>query len=235
MPLTKRSLTRAEMAEHLARAKQLRAAGLDIEIPEEWQENSCVLDIVVAGGCASLVCDSLTGGVHYAVGVRLVARLRVTLVDFRLTTEWDDQIVLHSFVGQTPLCRLGRLEYLRSEVLNQRIENSLRFHYRGQMVEGMILASGLKPIPEAHRTGAIVPFRLTFTDSLGHEIGVEAELFVDRTAKRQKVPVHPSSRLFGPAEIPEVIEVVVSEVPRAAAGPDLDVDLSRNVRERRRG
>ena len=71
--------------------------------------------------------------------------------------------MLESFEEGSPICELGSLEYPRSQVLNDRIENSLRFHYRGQMIEGMILASGLKRIPEAYRTGAIAPFQITFT------------------------------------------------------------------------
>jgi hypothetical protein len=57
MPFIKRSLTRAEDAVYLGRAEQLRASGVDIEIPEERRADACALDIVVARPPASLVCD----------------------------------------------------------------------------------------------------------------------------------------------------------------------------------
>jgi hypothetical protein len=46
--------------------RQLQAEGIDIEIPEEWQENSRALDIVLAGSAESTVFESATSGVLYA-------------------------------------------------------------------------------------------------------------------------------------------------------------------------
>jgi hypothetical protein len=42
--------------------------------------------------------------------------------------------VLESFDERSLVCKLEGLEYPRSEVLNQRIDNSLRFYCRGQMI-----------------------------------------------------------------------------------------------------
>ena len=207
MPIIKRSLTRAEMASHLARANQLRAMGVDIEMPEEWQQNSCPIGVVVGGVPASVVFEVPSGLVGYVVWLRLVARSRVTLIDCRLTAHWDDAITLETFDERSPICRFSGLEYPRSEVLNARLENSLRFHYRGQMVEDMILASGLKRIPDSYRTGMIAPLQITFIDSLEHETSVEANLYVDRTAKRKNTALRPrSSGLYAPLENPAASE-----------------------------
>ena len=90
------------------------------------------------------------------------------------------------------------------------------FHYRGQMVDGVILASGLEPVPDEYRTGAIVPFQLTFTDSLEHEIGVGAELYVDRAAKHKIAAVRPRSNgLFGPGKNQQPSEIAVNEYSTA--------------------
>ena len=65
------------------------------------------MDISVAGGLGSLVSESSHGGVHYAVWVRLVARYACRLLGCRITTRWDDQIVLNSFDERASLCKLG--------------------------------------------------------------------------------------------------------------------------------
>lgn len=211
MPLRKYRLSRTEQGTYLAAAQELVAFGLDVEISQKWLEASRTLDIAVADGLPSLACESPSGVLAYAVCVRLVARSRVTLVDCQIATKWDDQILLESFDARTLVCRSGSLEYPRSEILNERIEKSLRFHYRGQMVEGMILASGLKPVPNMYPPGTAVPYQLTFTDSLGNEMGVEAKIFVERTAKRKNAAVRTKNGtgLHGPQKTPESSDVVV--------------------------
>jgi hypothetical protein len=199
MTIRKLRLNRAEQARDFMILRQLQAEGLDLEIPEP--ENSRAVDITVAGGAASSVFDSSRGS-FYAIPVRLVAERPDTLIDCRIRTEWDNHIVLRSFDDYLPFCRLGSLDYPRAEVLNHRIENGLRFDRRGDWFEGMILANGLRPIPEKYLNGAIVPFQLTFEDLFGEEMSEDAKLFVDRTAK----PVRPAGRgtgLYGPSRSSE--------------------------------
>ncbi len=222
MPIMRRNLTRADRAEHLARAKRMRADGVDIQIRTEWLESSRPLDIVVAGPPASLVCDLPSARVGYVILVRLVARWRVSLLDCQITTEYDDQIVLESFDERTPLCRFGWLEYPRNQVLNQRLERSLRFHGRNQMVEGVILASGLKPVPELYHHNTFLPFELTFWDQSENEIRHESTLFVDRTCRPKRTVVRPKSSLCGPPKTHENEPVVacgssVRAIPRLDA------------------
>jgi hypothetical protein len=196
MPIPKRRLNRAEQARYLTRLRELKADGHDFEIPEELLENSRAVDITVAGGPVSSVFES-SRGTFYAIGVRLVAERPDTLMDCRVSTDWDDHIVLRSFDEERPVCRLGPLSYSRDEVLNQRIQNALRFDRRGDWFEGMILANGLRPIPEKYLDGAIVPFQLTFEDVFGAEISETAKLFVDRTEK-QRPAEQRGTGLYGP-------------------------------------
>jgi hypothetical protein len=184
VPNRKVRLNRAEQARYLKTLRELQADGHDFEIPEELLENSRAVDITVAGGPASSAFES-SRGTFYAIGVRLVAERPDTLMDCRIRTDWDDHIVLRSFDEARPVCRLGPLSYSRAEVLNQRIENALRFDRRGDWFEGMILANGLRPIPEKYLDGAIVPFQLTFEDVFGEEISETAKLFVARTEKQR--------------------------------------------------
>lgn len=86
-----------------------------------------------------------------------------------------------------------------------RIMNTLKFHHHGYMVEGMILFAG-RPIPEWYCHAMTVPFTLIFLDQNENEIRVEAELFVDRTWKRQDKVARRKSTLRGPVEIRETSE-----------------------------
>ena len=130
MPTIKRSLTRPEKLDHLARAKQMRAEGVDLQIREEWLEaahslemkaagvdveiphrrleKSRSLDIFVAGGPVSFIFDMPGGGAAFAIWVRLVARRLVILLDWAMTTAWDDQIAPQYFDDRIELWRLGQ-------------------------------------------------------------------------------------------------------------------------------
>ena len=138
MPTRRRTLTQAERTEDLVRAEQLRASGVDIEILQECRERNRILDVIVAPPMVSTVFEFRTGGIGYVPFVRLEARAGLTITDVDITTKWDDQIVLESFLDG-PIYRLGTAEYWPSEILNQRIENGLRLS-RGEVVEGYILS-----------------------------------------------------------------------------------------------
>src|SRR6266481_5751772 len=59
----------------------------------------------------------------------------------------------------------------------------LKFHRCGHMIEGVILATGLEPIPKEYVQAMTVPVKLTFEDQFGNEISAEKELSVDRSTK----------------------------------------------------
>src|SRR5580704_8911406 len=127
MPFMRRILSQAEGTEHLRRAEQLRASGVEIDIPKEWVENSRALDIVLAGPAENIVFETPNGGFVYAVLARWVAvRSGLIVVDWNLNTDYDDQIVPCSDSDRGTVYRLGRHEYRRCEVLNERIEAGLR-------------------------------------------------------------------------------------------------------------
>jgi hypothetical protein len=178
MPIKKFRLSRAEQAEYRAAAQQLRAQGLIPKI-SEWLESSPPLDILTRD-MSSVVSELPSGTVYYAIWVQLVARQAgLILVDCQITTSWDDQIILGSDEVNF-LCSPGGPAYSSDGVLNERIENSLRFHRCGDMVRGTIFFWGLRPIPDAYRTNAIVPFEMTFTDSLGNQLATEGAVHVNR-------------------------------------------------------
>ena len=97
MPTIKRCLTRGEKLANLARAKRMRAGGIDLQIREEWEEAARSLDIVVGEDFAAMVFDLPGRSAGYAIRIRLVARWCVALTDCRLATDWDDEIGLVGF------------------------------------------------------------------------------------------------------------------------------------------
>ena len=165
----------------------------------------------MAGGCATFAFDLTAGRAAYVISVRLVGRTLGALLDCRLTTSWDDHIVLTSFDdGGDSMCRLGLVEYPRDQVLNLRMQNSLRFQ-RGQMIEGVILATGVNPIPEAYRHGQIVPITLTVLDENENQIRETADLFVDRLWKPKPKSARRTTGLFDRGRIVPTQEPVTSQ------------------------
>jgi hypothetical protein len=61
MPVCRHKLTPAERTARLCLAEQLRASGVEIEISEEWRENSRSVDIVVGGPAESTVIEFASG------------------------------------------------------------------------------------------------------------------------------------------------------------------------------
>jgi hypothetical protein len=105
------------------------------------------------------------------------------LVDFQMTVPWDDLIAFSDVPEYKGLCRFGSKNYTPKAVLNSRIYDFLRFHRRGDVVEGWILSCGLERIPPEYRTHTMVPCRLSFTDSLGQEFAEPTVLSVVRSSK----------------------------------------------------
>lgn len=190
-------LSRAKEAEHAYYLREMQSEGLDLEIPEEWEERARVLDIVVAGPAESTVFETTTGGVAYAVRIRAVAvRSGVILAAWGLSTDYDHQIEPESFDEGSSVCRLGGQEFSPREVLNSRIEKNLVLR-RGQVVEGWLLATGITPIPAGYRNFSVVPFQLTFWDQLGNEFQTPGNLSVLRTAQRHRTNRRRGTGLYG--------------------------------------
>jgi len=212
MSICKPRLSRAKEAEHRDYLWKLQAEGIDVEIPEEWQEHSRALDIVVGGPTENMVFESATGGIHYAVLVRLVVeRSGKIWTDWSLSTDYDDQIVPESFDDRDRVWKLGGREYSQSEVLNLRIERNLVLG-RGRIIEGCLLATGLGPLPAHYSNFAAVPFRLSLWDQFGNEIGAEeGTLSVFRKAQQSNASVGKGSGLYGPDATGERTEPPVGE------------------------
>ena len=205
-------LSRSEEAEYRRCLREMRAEGIDVNSPDDSPEHVPALDITVVGGLVSLIFNLPSGLAGYAIWLRLVARRSgLILSDCEITTKSDDQIVLECFDLGGPDCRFGQCWYHKSEVLNDRFP--LIFHRRGQMVEGVILATGLKPIPKEYVQGMTVPFQLTVWDQFRNEINVESKLSVDRSTTPRPKLVRSQISLRDSVSIPETREPLGREDP----------------------
>jgi len=205
MPHRKARLTRTEQIEYRSAAQQLHAQGLIAKLPE-WLESTPSVDIQI-NHMTSEVSELPSGQAYYAVWVHLVARQPgLILEDCRITTSWDDQIVLASDEAKS-LCGPEGAVYMPHGVLNEALENALRFHRRGDLVRGTILAWGLRRIPDVYRTDSTVPLELTFTDSLGIPFAVQGAAHVTRCPESTKGMRRPKESLFDGICQPTIAEI----------------------------
>src|ERR1700674_5752764 len=95
MPVKRTRLTRQQQATYLARAQELQAASLDCGIPDEWQENSRSLDILVAPREGNLLSELSSGVTACAIYVELVSlRSNLILENSRIASEWDSELIV---------------------------------------------------------------------------------------------------------------------------------------------
>jgi hypothetical protein len=229
MPIRVRRLSRREEAEYRRCLREMQAEGIDVGTPNQAPEHASALDIMVVGGLASLIFNLPGGLAGYAIWLRLVARKSgLILPEYEIATKFDGQIVPECFDPGGPVCRLGQCQYLKSEVLNDRFP--LRFHQRGHLIEGVILATGLEPIPKEYIQGMTVPIKLTFWDQFRNEFGVGLKLSVDRSTTPRPRWVRPQSSLYDSGEIPEPREPFGRDPGVPAAPGDTPIAKTREHR-----
>jgi hypothetical protein len=157
-------------------------------------ENSRVLEIVLPEG-QSIVFETPTGRVSYAILLRMVVLSPVTLTDWDLLTKYDTQIIPESLDERSDTYQVGGRKYLAREVLNQRIESGLALS-RGQVVEGWLLGNGLRRLP-IEQNNFPLAFDLVFVDQFGNEYRKDGDLLVSRSAKRYRLAGPPGRTLDG--------------------------------------
>jgi hypothetical protein len=205
MAILKARLNGVERTQYLASAKKLQVAGFDVVIPQEWKDES----VYVSTKCrlGSVVCDVENGGVAYAIWVRVVARHpRVILIECRIKTDWDTPVLVtrRNWCGQ----KFGGLDYPTAEVLNEQVEGGLRLRCRGDIAQGLILASGRKPIPDNYRSLTRTRLELTFVDQFDEEITKEGELVVVRSMSPETEDASAKMGPYEPRENPQPSAII---------------------------
>lgn len=177
--------------------RELQAEGIGVDIPDEWLDRACPLDINVAPPPISMAFDWPTGGAGYAVRVRLLSRRQCMLEDCALAVPWDERIIIQAVDECRKLCNFGSIVFSLDEVLNHRIEKTLRFPRAGHVVEGVILGRGVARIPEKYGSCAPAPFTLTLYDQFGEELTQQGHLSVEHSRKSMKAITTEKHTLFG--------------------------------------
>lgn len=193
MPVRKARLSRAEGARHLAALQELQAAGREVTIPEESLENSDALDIVLAPRHENILRELPNGRTCYAIFARQLSRRGgLILESFEIASEWDSDLIIPLRAEEKKPYRFARaFDFPWHEVLNHRIENGLRFHHRGDLAEGWLLAIGYRPIPDKYRNWMAVTLDITFTDQFGDSHCARAEASLERSARRVDLTARP--------------------------------------------
>jgi hypothetical protein len=199
MPIRIHRLSKMEEAEYRRCLRDMRAEGIDVDIPDRWQE-PCPLKIT-QGRQQGTVCDLGGGNAGYAIWVRIVSQCRVIVPEYEITSEWDEVSIELPYLKETHgRYKFGPLDYAVTEVLNDQLERGLRFNFRGDMVEGVIIAYGCEAIPETYH-GA-VSVRVTLMDTLERTVRTEIKLLVgERVSKRDQSPVRPGGGLYIPDDL----------------------------------
>ncbi len=225
MPIYKPQLTRSEQARYLKVALELAAAGVKLDIPDEWRENERFLRITIAGSPESLITQLSPSKVLYVFRVRLLAERSGTVQGFEVETCWD-QGVFPCYPEGRPPYRFGPgLDFDFDEVLNHRIESLLRFR-RGDVREGLLLAMGYKPIPEEYGPGRPAPLNIVLFDQFSQQHAESGEFLVERSARTTRSAARPRTSLFAPEDTPEVKERVTGK-----AGRPPESSVSRSFRQ----
>jgi hypothetical protein len=195
-------VTRAQERVHLRNLRMMMAEGLQLNIPDEWLEHSRLLDVVIAPPSHNQVVERASGGLNYEVWVRLCSRSRCMVEYAELTVPWDDQIILDSPDEKDIVRRFGPLRRPFQEVLNLRIENTLKFARPGEVVEGVILATGMSRLPDSYSNGQLVPFTLSLYDQYGDALVEKGHALVQRAVSRALATEAASEDLFGNLRLP---------------------------------
>jgi hypothetical protein len=210
MPVRQARLSREKQAIYVASLRQLQEEGRDVEIPEEWEENGERHSIDIVLSSHSVVFETACGGIKFAVQMRITAlRSGLTCVDCDISTAWDDQIVAESDECDR-IYRLDRQEYRPHEVLNQKIENNLKLR-RGEIVEGWILAGGLRPVPAEYGDHSTVPFEVKLFDQFETEYSAIGTLTVLRNLRQQVTHVGRGRGLYDRGAVGQPTELSISE------------------------
>jgi hypothetical protein len=205
---------REQRARSYARLRQLQAEGIDVDLPDSCQEICPVLITPVHQ--PGIVCDLDGSNTGYAIQLRIAAQTRVILTAYEISSEWDEESIELPFLReQGGRYKFGPLDYGVSEVLNDRLEKGLRFNFRGDMVEGVILAYGCETLPDKYPSFAPAPVCVTLIDSLGRSVQKELQLLVE-----ERTPTRRQSAACAHVHAVAYLPGLISELPVSDTGDD---------------
>lgn len=194
---------------NLKLARQIRAAGILIDIPEDGPDAPSVpLDGVLirqTGAVFDSAAFDLAGGAGFMLSLVITINLPCFAISsFDLEVPWGDTVRFLEdplqVDGTSEVYRFGgrdQLEFHREEVLNH-YADVRRILPRGSSVTGLLLAIGHQGIPDDFRHGAYIPAFVTVYDQYSFKHRSPISLWADRSAKRRPTanPKAKRKRLF---------------------------------------
>jgi hypothetical protein len=216
MSVTRSGLTKAEIIENVARAREMQALGSQICIPQEWlrvaeecEQPKAKLEILQVGAIHdSRIFELDSGRAGYMIDLRLTNHTsRPMYVDVELRLPWHDEMfdwlmateIPSHFRGKDGSYRAYRfpgrhaLEFPCEEVLNHRLAEGGCLPIK-RPVRGLLLASGgLLPADLKHGQG--LDGTLALIDSDHNEYIQTIKLWTERLELRPSVMVRRRTRL----------------------------------------
>jgi len=188
MPRRRWNIPNRELLEYRKIAERMRAAGADLDpstlrtMETPWISLKCFRPAssvrVMPGGCVFVI---------YLTIVALVSK--VVLQDFRvMSPDW----ALNPYVLTDPsVCKssaqfyllLDRNRFHRDEVLNHRVDQA-GILSRGEVLEGVLLADSLGPVPEHYETGSRIRVCLSISNVFDEIQELTVDLLVERVRTR---------------------------------------------------
>src|SRR5579862_1152157 len=205
MLTTKHRLSRTEQIEDFETLRELKAEGVDVG---DLDDDTIPIDIQVGSSIENTVWQTHKSSVaRYACYVHLTAvTTNLAISDCKITSEFDQDIFLQTDFSKKLVFEFHGHHFHPSTILNQRLDG-LRFNYRGQVIEGWLLASGIRPIPRELPDKRFAWVHLTFSDSLGRALQTKAPLSVLRSTRSPKAIAKPGKGLCaGPPPEPSPAE-----------------------------
>lgn len=173
----KKNLSKAR--KYLNLLRELKADRVDVDIPEELAERVRPLDVSVAPPPVSVACQLASGRLAYVIGVQLCSRQRCLIEYCDIAVPWGDDIVLEEVDLRHSTWPLESFAFTSAEFMNQMLQKGLCFRRPGDLVRGLLLASGTSPVPPKYAGGMPFPVTVTFSDLYGETSGAQTRIFLD--------------------------------------------------------
>jgi len=197
MPRLRWTLTHREQAEYKRILERLRAAGADVDLSTLEATDKPWLSLKCCPEGSSV--RTMPAACVFVIYIRIVALApKVVLQDFDVSSpDWP----LNAYMLGDPSVRrssdqfyllLDRTKMYRDEVLNHRIdaEGILR---RGDVLEGVLLAQSLNPVPARYTKGSLMRLCLTVMNQFDEFQKFTVEIPVEHIP----APVYPQTTCHG--------------------------------------
>ena len=220
MPRTRWELTPHEQVEHISGLKELRALGIDVDVPKVHSA-APDLDFEIGYGPPfyNVIFNSPHSGIVLLTGARIVARRSGICLDDNIEVSLprggaNFQLWYTDGVREKPYRVAPELTLDWEEVLNHRLEQGIRLK-QGRILEGLLLLIAFEAkLPKEYQHGERIELQIALIDSLNTEFVAEGTVLVDR---RKEATQRPKPRRANP--ISE--DSGLSAVPQQASIPSL--------------